>query len=81
MISAKSGAEMGGMGSGRLTPGCAFGWQWSRNGKTVASIQVRAEGERVILTYRHRSGGSDWNVGAVWVQERPFPQRKRLDRT
>ena len=32
----------------------------SRDGKTVASIQVRAEADRVILNYRHKSGGSDW---------------------
>ena len=43
-----------------LTPGRAFGWQWSRHGKTVASIQVRAEADRMILTYRHRSGGGNW---------------------
>jgi len=38
----------------------SFGWQWSRHGEVVASIQVRTEPGRVILTYRHRSGGSDW---------------------
>ena len=26
----------------------------------MASIQVRAESERIILNYRHKSGGSDW---------------------
>jgi len=44
---------------GFLTPGRAFGWQWTRNGETVASIQVRTESDRVILSYRHRSGG-EW---------------------
>jgi hypothetical protein len=45
---------------GMLTPGQSFGWQWSRHGEVVASIRVRTETDRVVLNYRHRSGGSDW---------------------
>ncbi|MEA3275952.1 MAG: hypothetical protein U9Q81_11800 [Pseudomonadota bacterium] len=45
---------------GLLTPHQAFGWQWSRNGEVVASIGVLTEPGRVILTYRHRSGGKEW---------------------
>ncbi len=45
---------------GLLAPGNAFGWQWSRRGEVVASIQARAEVGRVILSYRHRSGGGEW---------------------
>lgn len=45
---------------GLLTPGRAFGWQWSRNGKKMASIQVRSEVDQVTLIYRHRSGGGEW---------------------
>ena len=45
---------------GFLTPGRTFSWQWSRNSEVVASINVRAELGRVILTYRHRSGGDEW---------------------
>jgi hypothetical protein len=45
---------------GLLDPHQSFGWQWSRRGEVVASIQVRTQPDRVILTYRHRSGGSDW---------------------
>jgi len=45
---------------GFLKPNHSFSWQWTRHGETVASIQVRTEAERVILTYRHRSGSSDW---------------------
>jgi class 3 adenylate cyclase len=45
---------------GMLRPGYWGGWQWTRSGQIVASIQVRAEQDRVILTYRHRSGGGDW---------------------
>jgi hypothetical protein len=43
-----------------LTPGCWGGWKWTRNGETVASIQMRTEQDRVILIYRHRSGDGDW---------------------
>jgi hypothetical protein len=31
-----------------------------RDGETVASIQMRAEQDRVVLVYRHRSGGGEW---------------------
>ena len=43
-----------------LRPGYWGGWQWIRNGEVVASIQMRAEQDRVILVYRHRSGGGEW---------------------
>src|SRR3990172_7715768 len=45
---------------GMLRPGYWGGWQWTRNGEVMASIQMRAEVDRVILTYRHRNGGGDW---------------------
>ncbi len=45
---------------GLLTPGQYFGWQWSFNGKKTSSIQVRTETGRVILSYRHRRNGEDW---------------------
>jgi hypothetical protein len=47
---------------GLLTPGRDFGWNWSRNGETVASIQMRTEAERVILNYRSRSNGDEWKA-------------------
>jgi hypothetical protein len=43
-----------------LSPHQAFGWQWSRQGEVVASIQVRTEPGQVILSYRHRSSGGEW---------------------
>ena len=46
--------------AGLLTPGRASGWQWARNGGEVASIQMRTEVDRVILNYRSRSNGGDW---------------------
>jgi hypothetical protein len=45
---------------GVLRPGYWGGWQWTRDGETVASIQMRAEQDRVILIYRHRSGDGEW---------------------
>jgi hypothetical protein len=45
---------------GMLMPGYQGGWKWMRDGETVASIQMRAEQERVILIYRHCSGGGEW---------------------
>lgn len=45
---------------GMLTPGRWFNWQWSRNGEVVANINVRAEAGRVLLSYRIRQGGGDW---------------------
>jgi hypothetical protein len=45
---------------GLLTAGKSFGWSWTRNGEKVASINVRTETDRVILDYKHRSGGGEW---------------------
>jgi hypothetical protein len=45
--------------NGILRPGYRGALQWTRNGETVASIGVRAEHERLTLTYRHRSSGED----------------------
>jgi hypothetical protein len=43
-----------------LRPGYTGGWHWTRDGETVASIQMRAEWDRVVLIYRHRSGAGEW---------------------
>ena len=45
---------------GLLTAGRAFGWHWTVNGEEVASIQMRTEVDRVILNYRSRSNGGEW---------------------
>jgi hypothetical protein len=45
---------------GVLRPGYWGGWQWTCNGETVASIQMRAEQNRAILIYKHRSGDGEW---------------------
>lgn len=45
---------------GLLVPHQSFGWQWSRDGEEVASIHVRPESDRVVLIYRHRESGEEW---------------------
>lgn len=40
---------------GILKAGYWGGWQWTRGDEVVASIQMRVEHDRVILTYRYRS--------------------------
>jgi len=35
-------------------------WQWTRDGETVASIQMQAAQDCVILIYRHRRGSGEW---------------------
>lgn len=48
--------------NGLLTPGRWGTTSWSRNGNTIASIQVRAEADHVVLYYRNRSQGDDWQA-------------------
>ena len=45
---------------GFLTPGRWFSWKWSRNGEEVGSIQISTKADRVMLSYRSRSNGGDW---------------------
>lgn len=45
---------------GMLTPGRSFGWRWLRNDEEVASIKIRTESDRVILNYRTRQRGDEW---------------------
>jgi len=48
---------------GLLTPHQSFVCQWSRQGEVVSAIHVRTEPGRVLLTYRHRSGGKRVTTG------------------
>ena len=43
-----------------LTPGWTRGWQWTRDGEQVASINLRAEADRLHLSYRVRIAGAEW---------------------
>lgn len=45
---------------GLLRPGNAFGWEWSRDGEKVASIQVTVEVGNVRLIYKSRQRFEDW---------------------
>jgi len=46
--------------NGRLTPGRSSAISWSRGDQDAGRIMVRAEAGRLILEYRTRSGGEDW---------------------
>lgn len=45
---------------GLLTPGRGFDWQWTRNGEVTVTISVKVEMGRVVLSYRHRNVGEEW---------------------
>ena len=47
-------------------------WTWSRNGKETGSVGYRVDSERMILNYRHRPRGGEWE---------PVEQHILLDRT
>jgi len=59
--------------AGRLTPGSACSWQWSRNGSTIASINLQAGIDSVTLSYRQRAHGGEWKDMAytVWLAYTP----------
>lgn len=46
--------------AGLLTPGRVFSWQWTVCGREVSSIQMRSEADRLVLIYRNRSHGGEW---------------------
>ena len=45
---------------GCLEPGWRGGWHWTRDGERMASINLRAEADRLRLSYRMRIGGGEW---------------------
>ena len=53
---------------GCLRAGWVGGWQWSRDGEQVASISLRAEADRLHLTYRVRTDGGEWEDVAETVR-------------
>lgn len=46
--------------AGCLEPGWWGGWQWTHDGEKVASISLRAESDRLHLTYRVRICDGEW---------------------
>lgn len=53
---------------GYLQPGLRFGWKWSVYGEKTGSITVQAERGRVILDYRVRESGDEWESLQYAVQ-------------
>ncbi|ABM37957.1 hypothetical protein [Polaromonas naphthalenivorans] len=47
---------------GLLTPGQSFSWQWSRGGNVIASVNLKVDTDRVMLDYRNRPGGGEWQA-------------------
>lgn len=45
---------------GLLKPGANFSWHWSVNGREFSAIDIRTEADRVILDYRSRRLGGEW---------------------
>jgi hypothetical protein len=43
-----------------LQDGNAFTWKWSRRGEVISKIEIHAESDRIVLSYRSRTGGDDW---------------------
>jgi hypothetical protein len=68
--------------AGCLRPGYWGGWEWKRDGERVAWIQFRRDGDRLILSYRVRRHGGEWQdveqpTPIVWMPcrfggERPY---------
>ena len=52
---------------GQLTPGNAVCWTWSRAGQTTASVNLKVESDRVMLDYRNRPNGGEWQAMAYTV--------------
>lgn len=46
--------------AGCLEDGKCGNWVWSRDGEEVARIGYRSEGHRLVLDYRFRQYGDDW---------------------
>lgn len=54
--------------AGVLSPGHWGGWQWLQDGEEVASIRFHTDKTRIVLNYRWRSRGEDWEDA-----EQPVP--------
>jgi hypothetical protein len=46
--------------AGCLRPGYWGGWEWTRDSERVASIRFRRDGDRLVLSYRVRQHGEEW---------------------
>lgn len=48
--------------AGALNPGWSGGWQWSNKNEIVARIDMRAHADAIILDYRFRVAGTNWET-------------------
>lgn len=46
--------------SGLLIAGKSYRWQWESFGQVLATVDIRTELDRLILSYRHRRPGEEW---------------------
>jgi hypothetical protein len=46
--------------AGCLRPGWSGIWKWTRDSKLVAWILLRAEAGHIVLSYRYRHNGGEW---------------------
>lgn len=53
---------------GLLTPGQSFSWSWTRNGETMARINIRVNDDCAHLTYRQSWRGENWRDCSNIVQ-------------
>jgi hypothetical protein len=60
---------------GYLVPGRGGPMYWMRDSKSVASISVRAEEDRVVLSYKHRRYEGDWQSVKQFVSIDRVPCR------
>lgn len=60
---------------GCLRPGWSGGWQWSRDGRQIGSVQILADDNRLHLAYRIRIGGGEWTDVAEIVPIARLPCR------
>src|SRR5262245_28064152 len=47
--------------AGVLREGYRGSWQWSVDGKAIATIEIRAHAGRLILSYLSRGDGKEWS--------------------
>lgn len=59
--------------AGVLVPGWFGGWEWKRDGDSIASIGIRGGREQITLVYRWKRGDADWQdvVEPIRIHWRP----------
>src|SRR5262245_34421685 len=60
---------------GCLDVGWSGSWQWTREGERVAWISLRAEMGRIVLSYRYRRNGGDWQDVEEHIRIEYVPSR------